>query len=267
MDEIKRITEANRIAWNKALPYHRKAMDDIWDKTLTDKNYVWQEEPELSRLQDIGIKNKSIIQPCCNNGIELLSLKRLGAGRCVGVDISDEAIKDAQGRSHRFGVDCEFIRLNVYEIPVSFDNSFDMVYITVGALCWIPDLRLFFARIKRLLKPGGVLFIYEQHPLTLMLPWDISEDNEKPVIENNYFYDKYMVYNDSLDYYGNIQYESPDTFEFMHTLSDIMNSITENGFCLTKFEEFEHDLSNGFEWVKKTGLRLPLCYILTAAVA
>ncbi len=212
MKEKNVYTEANRLAWNKAMPYHRRAMDDEWDKILSDKNSVWQEEPEISILKSIGIRDKSIIHLCCNNGIELMSLKRLGAGRCVGFDISDEAIQDAQQRSQQFESCCEFFRSSVYELPSSFDNNFDLVYITIGALTWLPDLSGFFAVVRRLLKSKGILFIYEQHPFMQVLPWDVSQENDKPVIENNYFYDNCLIFNDSLDYYDNVEYEAPDTY-------------------------------------------------------
>jgi len=264
MNKTKDYTEANRLAWNRAMPYHRKAMDDEWDQLMSDKNYIYQEEPERSILQGIGIKDKAIVHLCCNNGLELMSLKRLGAGRCAGFDISDEAVLDAKRRSRQFGIDCEFHRSSVYEIPSSFDNEFDLVYITIGALTWLPDLSAFFARVRSLLKTSGNLFIYEQHPFMQVLPYDVSQETEKPVIENNYFYDDCLVYNDSLDYYGNVEYEAPDTYEFIHTLSDILDAVIDNRLRLTKFLEYEHDISNGFGWVKKTGLRLPLSYILTA---
>lgn len=264
MKKTRDYTEANRLAWNRAMPYHRKAMDDEWDKCFSDKSYIQQEEPELSLLKSIGIKDKSVVHLCCNNGIELMSLKRLGAGRCVGFDICDEAIMDAERRARQFEIGCEFYPYDVYEIPSSFDNSFDLVYITIGALTWLPDLPALFARVRLLLKTGGVLFVYEQHPFMQVLPWDVSQETEKPVIENSYFYDDCLVYNDSLDYYGNTEYESPDTYEFIHTLSDILNAIVKNGLCLSEFLEYEEDISNGLGWVKKTGLRLPLSYILIA---
>ncbi len=259
-----RYMEANRKAWNVAMSYHRKAKDEEWDKLLADGSFLFQTEPELSILKKTGIEGRSIVHVCCNNGRELLTLKRMGAGRCAGFDISDEAIADARGRSEKFHIPAEYYRYSVYDIPESFHNNFDLVYITIGTLVWLPDLIDFFAVAKKVLKREGVLFIYEQHPLTQMLPWDVGEECEKPLIENNYFYDKHQVYNDSLDYYGNVTYRSPDTYEFLHTLSDIFNAIIKNQFRITLFQEYDHDISNGFAWIKKTGLRLPLSYILTS---
>lgn len=264
MRDNKVFTEANRKAWNCAMPYHRKAKDSYWDQCFTDGEFIHQEEPELSALKELKLKAKAIVHLCCNNGLELMSLKRMGAGRCVGFDICDEAIKDAKKRSEKFQIETEFYRSSVYDIGDEFFAKFDLVYITIGALTWLPDLKAFFGMVRSLLKKGGKLFIYEQHPFAMVLPWDVSATMEKPIIENNYFYDDYQVYQDGLDYYGNENYSSPDTYEFLHTISDIINAIITNGLRIKQFNEYEHDISNGLAWVQKTGMRLPLSYILIA---
>lgn len=257
-------TEANRRGWNAAMPYHRKAKDTAWDTSLSDPNFVFTKEPELSMLKELGIEGKDIVHLCCNNGLELMSLKRLGARRCVGFDISDEAIHDAKARAARFGMDVQFQRTSVYDIHEEFFHSFDLVYITIGALTWLPDLAMFFAMAAKLLRSEGRFFIYEQHPFAMVLPWDVAGLQDKVELANNYFYDEPQVFADGLDYYGNQSYEAPDTYEFMHTMSDILNAVAVNGFCLNSLHEYEHDISCGLDWVQKTGLRLPLSYILIA---
>jgi SAM-dependent methyltransferase len=247
------------------MPYHRKAMDQIWDTLLSEEGTFYQSEPELSVLKSFGIKDKAIVHLACNNGIELLSLKKMGAGACAGFDICDEAIKDAKLRSSRLNLPVHFEQCNVYDIPPYFNGSFDLVYITIGAMVWLPDLQEFYAVAKRLLKPGGSLFIYEQHPFTEVLPWNLV-DGSAPEIENNYFPTEPIKGDGSLDYYGNVEYDAPDTYEFVHPLSEIMTAIIENGFRITSFTEYETDISNGFGWIEKCEFRLPLSYILTAVV-
>jgi SAM-dependent methyltransferase len=266
MNNHKHFTEANREAWNEAMPYHRIAMDAVWDKRFSDPDYVFQTEPELSELQRIGIKDKDIAHLCCNNGIELLSLKRLGAGYCCGFDISDAAIVDAKRRARMINLPVSFYQSDVYEISSEFNSRFDLVYITIGALTWLPDLRDFFAVVARLLKENGKLFIYESHPFMQVLPYDVSGKTENPVIVSDYFKEGVTIFNDGLDYYGGADYHSKDCCEFIHPLSDIFNAIIANGFHLTAFHEYEHDISNGLEWVERLSLRLPLCYILTGEI-
>lgn len=256
-------TEANRRAWNCAMPHHRRAMDQKWDDLLSNSDSPFQTEPELSALLKLGIKDKAIVHLCCNNGIELLSLKKLGAGSCTGFDISDEAIRDACNRAERFGIQAQFEQCNVYDIPSAYNACFDIVYITIGAMAWLPDLEGFYAVAKRLLKPSGILFIYEQHPFSEVLPWNL-EEGTLPYIENDYFCSTPIKSTDGLDYYGNASYDAPETYEFVHTLSGIINAIIGNGFRISSFAEYETDISNGFGWIEKSSLRLPLSYILVA---
>ncbi len=260
----KMIREANRIAWNEVMPYHRKAKDSEWDNSFSDPQYVYQNDIELSELNRLGFIGKDIVHLCCNNGIELLSLKRLGAGRCVGFDISDEAIKDAKKRAKRFMIPVEFYQSDVFEIAEDFDCSFDIVYITIGALVWLPDLEEFFAIANRLLRSNGKLFIYDSHPFSEVLPFNVNSDCIHPEICNDYFVEGYAMYNDGIDYYGGVDYKGEDNFQFVHTLSNIINAILSNGFFLRRFMEYDNDISNGLEWAEKLDLKIPLSYILIA---
>lgn len=260
----KDICEANRKAWNAAMPHHRIAMNEAWDRHFADPGFIWQKEPELSALQELDVIGKDVIHLCCNNGIELMSLRRMGMNRCVGIDISDEAIRDARDRASRFGIDCEFVQCNVYEVPELYNSSFDLVYISIGAFCWLPDLNDLFAVVKRLLRHGGKLFIYEQHPFTQMLPFDVACNQTHPELAFSYFQDGEISSTEGLDYYGGVEYQSPVSYEFTHTLSDILSALIANGLAVSVFNEYEDDISNGFAWVKNTGLRIPLSYILCA---
>ncbi len=260
-------TEANRQAWNAALPYHRKARDEYWDACFSQENWVFQTEPELSKLHEIGFVGRDIVQLCCNNGIELLSLKRTGAGRCLGFDICDEAIKDARRRAEQFGIEAEFRQSDVYAIEPTYHNCFDLVYITIGALTWLPDLEGFFQIAHQLLRPQGKIFIYEQHPFTNVLPWDATGQQQKPELVESYFQESFWEDCSSLDYYGCEEYASPVKYEFLHTLSDIFGAFLKAGFTMREFREYEHDISNGMTWIQKTGLKLPLSYILIGARA
>ncbi len=259
----KQYTEANRKAWNQAMPKHRKVMDEKWDKMFSEKNFIFQKDEEFEELNKIGIKEKRIAHLSCNNGIELMSLKRMGAAKCVGFDISDEAIKDARNRSEKFNIDCEFIRTDVFEIPEKYNHKFDLVYITVGALAWIPDLKGYFQKAAQLLVKNGILFIYEHHPFANVLPYDNEFDGELKMI-HHYFNNDIYIGKDGIDYYGFTTYNSAPSYEFFYTISKLINSICQNGFCIKVFNEYERDIAIVYEYLEKSDLRLPLSYILVA---
>ena len=62
-----------------------------------------------------------------------------------------------------------FLACDVYAVPAEYDAQFDLVYISVGAFGWLPDLTGFLAVCARLLRPGGKLLIYEMHPILDMI--------------------------------------------------------------------------------------------------
>jgi len=254
--------QLNRKAWNAAIPQHKKAMDDKWDRIFSDPDLIFQKSVELEELQRIGVKGINIAHLSCNNGVELMSLKRMGAGRCVGFDISDTAVEEAKIRSDKFNIDCEFIRINVLDIPESYYNSFDLVYITVGALVWIPDLSAYFRKASKLLNKGGKLFIYEHHPFASIFTFDETKD--PLTVADHYFKEGVEKWTDGLDYYAGSDYDSPPTYEFPYTVSKLINSILSNGFELELFEEYHKDIGACFKRLEMSGKKLPLSYILVA---
>jgi ubiquinone/menaquinone biosynthesis C-methylase UbiE len=262
--ENKFYTEANRKAWNEAMPYHQKKMEAEWTKRFQQKGYICQKEPELKELSKIGLKDKDIAHLSCNNGVELMSLKNMGAGRCTGFDISDNAIAEAKKRAQDVSIDCEFVRTDVLEISVEYYDSYDLVYITIGALTWIPDLSKYFDIAVKILRKGGKIFIYESHPFMNVFPWDETESDHPLKCVHPYFDEKVYQFNEGIDYVGGETYESSTTYEFMHTLSDLMMIIINLKCKINAFYEFPEDISNCMGWQVETGLKLPMSYILIA---
>ena len=263
MKELKKYTEANRKAWNQVMPYHKKAMDEKWDKMFSNPDFIFQKDQELDELNKIGIRSKKIAHLSCNNGIELMSLKRMGASHCVGFDISDNAIEEAKKRATKFNIDCDFVRIDVLEISEEYYGKFDLIYITVGALVWIPDRKKYFEKAASLLVKGGQIFIYEHHPFGKVLPYDDEFDGDLKVI-HKYFDKEVWEEFGGIDYYGGESYESSPSYEFPYTLSELLNQLADCGFCLQKFNEYENDIALGRSYMEEQEIKFPLSYILIA---
>ena len=270
ISEIKKYTLANREAWNEAMPKHQIVKKDYWDEQFLKHGFCALNEIELSYWELMGVKGKDIAHLCCNNGIELLSLKNLGAGRCTGFDICDAAVEEAIQRAKKSSIDCEFIRTDVFDIPAEYNNKYDIVYITVGALIWIPDLQLFFKKASDLLRKDGHLFIYEEHPFVMMFDDDLTicqkpgEKEEENILKVKYPYFKEDAWidNSGIDYIGKTIYEGKTNYVFTHTMSDIITAIIDNSIEIKLFKEFSDDITNNMNYFEKTGLRVPLSYIL-----
>jgi SAM-dependent methyltransferase len=261
--ELKRYTESNRAAWNEVIPYHQRAVKDKWDSLFAKPGYVRLDDVEVELLLAAGLKGKNVAHLCCNNGVELLSLKNLGAGECTGFDISDAAIEEAQGRARACGIDCHFVRSDVYEIGAEYNGRFDMVYITVGCLGWMPDLKMFFAKAAALLRGEGLVFIHETHPFAEMLHTDNPVDAGSLRIFEPYFKVDPYIEQGGLDYVGEANYTASTTqYWFIHTISDILMSLIDNGFAIEYFAEYEAAISPEFRPVEEARAGIPLSYIL-----
>ena len=255
-------TSANRLAWNQAAPVHARQRMAELKESFSQPGYSILSQIERAVFVEIGIEGKAVAQLCCNNGRELLSLKNLGAKRCVGFDISEEFLAQGRELAQIAGVDCEFVRTDVYDISNDYDGAFDLIYLTIGGLCWLPDLPKFFAVIERLMAPGAWLFIYDEHPFAQVFEPDDGTD--PPVVNYSYFRREPFVEESGLDYWGKTRYDSAPWYCFPHTLTDIVGGALEQGLSIQSFKEYDHDISHGFERYEKMKTRLPLCYTLTA---
>jgi SAM-dependent methyltransferase len=262
--EYKKYTESNRRAWNEVMPRHQQAAKQKWDAAFLQPGYVCMKDEELRWLRQVGVENKAVAHLCCNNGVELLSLKNLGAGECTGFDISDEAIQEAQERAARSNIDCQFVCSDVYEIGPEYEDRFDLVYISVGALGWIPDLDLFFAKAAALLRPGGRVFIHEIHPFADLLPLDDGRADLLRIVEPYFRPEPFIEYG-SLDYVGGSEYTSDiPQYWFLHTLSDILMGLVNSHLAIEQFSEQPDAVSPQHKVIEKLQAGVPLSYILTA---
>lgn len=258
----KAYTEANRLAWNEAMPHHQKANEDKWDIAFNTPGFVALSKREQVLLKSIGISGKNIAHLCCNNGVELMSLKNMGANYCVGFDISDDAVLEASTRSAKVGVPCEFVRTDAYEITESYHGAFDLVYISIGCFGWLPDLMAFFAKANLLLKDQGSVFIHEQHPFVEMLPTDDNEGADPLKIIEPYFKSEPYQDNCGIDYIGKVTYEALPQYWFVWTMSDIMMSIIKNGMEIIHFQEYPEDISAEHANNQNAGIEMPLSYTM-----
>jgi len=264
VDNFKQYTQANRVAWNQITPAHQKENKIRLDERFKDSSHSVIKAPELDEWSKLGFKDKDIAHLCCNNGIELMSLKNMGASHCVGFDICDTAIEEATNRAADCGNECQFVCTDVFEISSEYDLSFDVVYITVGALGWLPDINAFFAIVKRILKPNGAIFIYESHPVIEMLPEDGGHDTNPLQIVEPYFKNEPYQETSGLDYVGKTSTATATHYWFVWKLSDIMMAIIDQGFNISRFIEYGHDISEIHGRNQAAGIEIPMSYILTA---
>ncbi|OGO85901.1 MAG: hypothetical protein A2Y24_07190 [Clostridiales bacterium GWE2_32_10] len=262
--DTNKMCEANRIAWNEAVPILNKNSNINIKELIKNNDYYFLDKAEIKKFKDLSLANKNIAQLCCNNGREVISLVKLGASLGVGFDISDEAIAEAKELAQLAKMNCIFERTNVYDISEKYNNFFDIVYFSAGCFNWIEDLNKLFKVVSRILKSHGKLVIYEMHPVANMfMSYDDARfsDDESNRVYNNYFNNKPHEHNKGIDYISNSVYKSSTMYEFQHTLSDIINNVIRNGIVLISFDEFKNDVSAVFRQLEKKE-NVPLSFML-----
>lgn len=255
-------TKLAKTAWNEVAPIHWKTSHTLPGE-LTDPNRLFLTELHQKELRRIGVEGADVAQFNCNNGRELVSIARMGAERTIGFDISEEFIRQAKIFAEAADVSSEFVVSDIYEIPYNYNGVFDIVVVTAGALCFMPDLKQYFDVAKRLLKTGGYLNIYESHPATEMFLKDRNRGDQPLKIVRSYFDDKPLRHTTGLDYVGGTTYDAEEIYYFHYKLDDVIMSALRLGFKLENFQETQEDISQAFRSLERSELAPPLSYMLT----
>lgn len=250
--------DANRRMWNETAGVHERATLEQLLERVQDPDFSTFDALERRVFGLLGLEGRDVAQLSCNNGRELLSCKKAGAGRCVGFDISEAFVEQAERLAAHGGVEAEFVTSNVYDIPADYDGAFDLVYVTIGALGWLPDLERYFGVVRRLLRPGGHLFLYEMHPIL-----DMFDAEAGPTLRHSYFRTEPYVVDEAPDYFDPKSVVAATSYWFHHKLSDVVTGVLANGLELRLLEEHPHDVSSVYASFEREP-RLPLSYALVA---
>ena len=259
-DKTADFTAANRAAWEEVADIHARHNQARLLDAFGQPGFSCLDEVATNCLNRLSVVGKDVAQVCCNNGIELLSIKNMGAARCVGFDGAQGFLDQGREIAAAAGQTVEFVCCDAYEIPEDYHQCFDLVVITIGVLSWMPDIDGFFASVEALLKPGGALFIYEQHPIVEMFEPGAADDPVK--WELSYFHEAPYVDASGLDYYGGETYDATPNVSFIHKLSDILMAGIKTGLAVEHFEELPTHISNTWYNVEHAGIGVPMSFTL-----
>lgn len=168
-DEVRRRHESNRAAWNQGAVRYTEGVDKAVAFLRAGNSNLHPIEREI--LPDLSGFELAIHLQCASGG-DTLSLLNEGVARVVGIDISDVHIDNAQHKAATLGAPAEFVRCDILDVPARFDATADLVYTGRGALNWLHDLDAWGRVVARLLRPGGIVSIFDGHPLTWLFDPD-----------------------------------------------------------------------------------------------
>jgi SAM-dependent methyltransferase len=116
-------------------------------------------------IEEIGpVAGKDLLHLQCHFGLDTLSWARLGA-TVTGADFSSAAIEHARGLAAELDLSARFVEAELGDLPARLQGEFDVVYTSRGILGWQPDLRRWAAVAAHFVRPGGILYITEVHPV------------------------------------------------------------------------------------------------------
>lgn len=254
------IIAANAAAWDEASGIHKAKTLDKLKAAFADPAFTALDRATAHLLRHIDIKDKSVLHLGCNNGREIISLKRAGAGTCTGVDISDGFINQAAelaGAAQASG--CHFICTDA--LAYKPDNGgYDIVLISVGFIQWLPDLDAALRQVYDCLKPGGVFVFTDYHPFGTMFN---KQDPAQPHLAvYNYFDTKAEVSTSGLDYVDGVKkpYASKPLYYFKRGFADYLSAAANAGLDLKIAEEYPWDVAGIARSLEERNIGIPLSF-------
>jgi len=222
----------NQALWDEIAPVHLESYKEV---ALLREGLEVLDEIELREVGDVA--GKSLLHLQCHIGSDTLAWARHGA-IVTGVDFSAESVACANQLSQELELPATFIHSNIYDVRAIHDGEYDIVYTSKGVLCWLKDLQEWGRIIAHYLKPGGVFYMMESHPIIMAL-------EEKKPGELSFAYPYF--HKDSPtewepgdpDYADGEYIRKNGSAEWEWTVSDILNALIGAGLQLEFVNEYE----------------------------
>jgi SAM-dependent methyltransferase len=211
----------NRDAWTQAnAEYTDRRARAAWAQEEITFGKWKLPERELRVLPDL--EDKDVVELGCGTAYFGAWLKRAGARRVVGVDVTPAQLETARRMNEEFGLGLEFLLENAEHTSLP-DKSFDLVFSEYGASIWC-DPAKWIPEAARLLRPGGELFFVRGSTLSLLCMPDEGQVGEQLIRPQKGLY--------RLEWYD----DEPGV-EFHPGTSEMFRILRENGFELLDFRE------------------------------
>lgn len=259
--------EANKHAWSQISRDHYES----YKKKLLNGKHKFN--PYIKK--EIGdLTGKSVIHLQCNTGADTILLARMGA-HVTGVDLVPDNVFYAKKLAADLNFpEARFIEADIMHLMEIHHEKYDVVFVSEGAIGWLPDLRKWGQTIRHLLKDDGYLYVFDSHPFVLTYNIEKLADN---ILEIQYpYFSKEPDVDDSIGGYASEPKYGVKAYFWMYTVSDIINSLTGAGLHVEFFNEFRENFfdSGGLTNLGDSGLynydynddKFPMSFSLKATV-
>jgi SAM-dependent methyltransferase len=224
--------DANRAHWDERVPIH--VASRFYD---VDGFRAGRDTLQPFERDEVGeVAGKTLLHLQCHFGMDTLSWARSGA-KVTGLDFSQPAIEQARALAREVGVEAEFVAANVYDAVAALGGrQFDIVYVGVGSLVWLPDVARWARVVAELVGPGGVLYLADGHPLS-----EILADDSLTVV-NGYFAREPQVWDEPGSYAADAPTAHNTNYEWAHPLGEVVSELIGAGLRLEFLRERDYSL-------------------------
>ena len=226
----KNLEHQNQRFWDEIASVHLKSYDL---RELREKGILI----DKIQLKEIGeVKNKKMLHLQCHIGTDTLSWEHFGA-EMTGVDFSEESIKIARELAKELDCKAHFIHSNIFDLPSTHKEKYDIVYTSQGVLAWIRDIKEWAKVIRNYLKDSGFFYMMEIHPVSSIFN---DEKSGIPEVYYSYFtHGKAQSFSAGGNDYSNFDYTAKNgTYQWTWTLSDIVNALINAGMRIEFLNEY-----------------------------
>ena len=268
MSERDTFTTSNRAAWDiTAKRFKTEVADDTEFLRSGGVNLFPIEREVLGDLSWCTLA----VHLQCSHGLDALSLLNLGAARVVGIDFSKEMLSLARRKSEALGANAQWLQADVLDLPESLSGAADLVYTGKGALPWVRDLDKWASGVAGLLKPGGLLFVLEGHPLNWVWRGGAPRHELDPG-RGGYFDSSSRVNSDfpasAVRRLARVGETLPEARERQWNLGHVVTALAQAGLIVERLDELSAHYWPQFPDIPSKELALlPHSYLLSARAA
>jgi SAM-dependent methyltransferase len=260
--------EANLVNWNSRVRVHAESR--FYDVEGWLRNAPGPQQREIEALGNL--EGRTLVHLQCHFGMDTLRWARAGA-TVTGLDFSPAAIDEATSLAKRAGLSehASFVCANVYDAPQALSGKrFDVVYVSFGSLCWLPDVVTWGGVVADLLAPGGKLYLHDVHPFISCF----DDDGERVIY--GYFEepDSPFASDSTFTYTDGERLSATRTYEWNHSIGEIVAALMGRGVVIDSLIEHDWTLFQQFPWLAENTSgqfvvpeghpRIPLSFTLLA---
>jgi SAM-dependent methyltransferase len=166
----------NRELWTLANSrYTAQHGREAWTREQIEWGIWHQPEDTVRALPDI--RDRDVIELGCGTAYFGAWLKKHGARRVVGVDVTPAQLASARQLNDEFQLGLELIEADAEAVPLP-DASFDVAVSEYGASIWCDPYR-WIPEAARLLRPGGDLVFMRNSTLSVLCIPDEGSTTER----------------------------------------------------------------------------------------